>query len=70
MEEDKWCLAPVPRCTALCCVCLLPAAEKCLLAPLPDTGRRYQPCLALSTGNEPPGTVLSVYDKDINNTVL
>eukprot|EP00064_Thunnus_orientalis_P011208 superscaffoldBa00001596_g11238 len=28
---------------------LLPAGEKCLLAPLPDTGRRYQPCLALST---------------------
>ena len=48
---------------------LLPAGEKCLLARLPDTERRYQPCLALY-GNEPPGAVLSVYDKDINNTVL
>lgn len=32
---------------------LLPAGEKCLLAPLPDTGRRYQPCLALSTVTSP-----------------
>lgn len=31
----------------------LPAGEKCLLAPLPDTGRRYQPCLALSTVTSP-----------------
>lgn len=32
---------------------LLPAVEKCLLAPLPDTGRRYQPCLALSLVTSP-----------------
>lgn len=49
---------------------LLPAGEKCLLAP----SARYQDALSAPPSsfhcNEPPGTVLSVYDKDINNTVL
>lgn len=48
----------------------LPAVEKCLLAP---PARYWEVLSALPgslNGNEPQGAVLSVYDKDINNTVL
>lgn len=40
----------------------------------PGPSAQYQKVLSALpsslNGNEPPGTVLSVYDKDINNTVL
>lgn len=52
--EEECCLAPVPRRTMLRCIfpcCRL--LKNVSWPPLPDTGRCYQPCLALSTVTSP-----------------